>query len=98
MTLKFSLAKLLLSVTVLAVVIVLCGAIPVHTLRMLPITTNARPTFYMELPVVRPPTTQEAALRFALCGPVSLAAMLAVGRVLRRVRRVGNAHENVPLG
>jgi hypothetical protein len=84
MKLRFSMATMLLYITVLAVVISICGTIPIQEMHgYVAVRNNPEPLigYYR---VTRPPTMREAACRFAVWGPASIAATLAVIWIARR--------------
>jgi hypothetical protein len=94
MKLQFSLATLLVCVTVLAVVCAVAVGIPVSEI------VQEYPKWYSSSPIKpynvahpRPPTTSEIASRLALWGPPALAATLGALWVIRRLK---SRRENGP--
>src|SRR5262245_30179473 len=82
MRLQFSLATLLVCITVLAVVCAVCVKVTVRDFGPTHIGTYGAQMYNV---IDRPPTASEIAQRLALWGPASIAATLGVLWIGRRV-------------
>ena len=86
MKLQFSLATLLVCMTVLAVVTAICAMKPIVVVEDKPISAVAEP-------IQRPPSLSETAGRMAAWGPLSMAVTLAA---LWAIRRLKSRRQNGP--
>jgi hypothetical protein len=98
MKLQFSLATLLVCMTVLAVVCTIAISVPVHEKEFgitppPPAGSPRGPYVWIELPETHPPTASAIASRLALWGPPAVAATLGV---LWTIRRLKSRRENGP--
>src|SRR5262249_30243724 len=94
MKLQFSLATLLVCITVQAVVAAICAQIRVtdtsEIIRQLRLAPSGTRFTQFDVPIElvrRPPTIGEIALRLGFWGPVSAVATLSVVWIVRRLRR-----------
>jgi hypothetical protein len=86
MKLQFSLATLLICMTVLAVVAAICSRVLI-TETLLPNPFQTPNPFEPDGPLIsRPPTVGEIALRMSLWGPASIVVSLGALWVVRRFR------------
>jgi hypothetical protein len=83
---RFSLATLLICITVLAVVCAAAIEIPVRQIVLIDFL-GAGGVGRAEHVRYEPPTASEFALRLAWAGPLSIAAALAALRMIRRLRQ-----------
>jgi len=92
MRFQFSLATLLVCMTVLAVVATACTRLPVADSQIVQTSRGLDWGFLSIAPTVenrnfsRPPVASEAALRMAWAGPLSIAATLAVLWSIHRLK------------
>ena len=96
MKLQFSLATLLVCVTVLAVVCAVSAAIPIHERREIATSTPRYGTTEGLINLYRRPTTGEIALRIGLWGTPAIAATLGVLWAVRRLK--SRRHTEPPAG
>ena len=95
MKLQFSLATLLIGLTVLAVVCAVSVEIPVRQIIFLDFA-GAGGVGRAEHVHYEPPTASEFALRLAWAGPLSIAATLTVLQAIRRLK--SRRHTEPPAG
>ena len=88
MKLQFSLATLLICMTVLAVVIAICAAIPVSEF------VNTEDPFAMPMEIHRSPTLGEMAFRVSTWGVLAIANTIAA---LWTIRHLKSDRHNGPL-
>jgi hypothetical protein len=80
---QFSLATPLIGTAILAVVVAICVAVPVHENGLTGLYYGTKHISELQGEIYRPPTGAEVAMRLAWSGPLALAAIWCIRATMR---------------